>query len=134
MKKGDKGNAFMRQSVLSNPVGSTHDSARKSMAPSKEQGLVQRARAGSIFHPASAVDITGLRQDAQGFASNKIEMIKRTQFNIRKVTQLCSFIPDFILMDEVSRKIPYQFSYDAVVLMADISGFTALTEVRSLST
>lgn len=61
---------------------------------------------------------------------NKLELMKRSQFNLKKMTQLCSFIPDFIMMDEISRKIPYNFSFEAIVLMADISGFTALTEVR----
>lgn len=79
----------------------------------------------------SGGDVGGTSRNAelQSYVVNKIELMKRTQFSIKKVTQLCSFIPDFILMDEINRKIPYQFSLEAVVLMADISGFTALTEV-----
>ncbi|ODN03430.1 Adenylate cyclase type 10 [Orchesella cincta] len=70
--------------------------------------------------------------ELQNYVVNKIELLKRTQFNIKKLNQLCSFIPDFILLDEVNRKIPYQLSHEAVVLMADVSGFTALTEAYSL--
>lgn len=93
------------------------------------------ARAGDSTRARTPADATGdvppsrTNAELQKYVVNKIEVLKRNQFNIKKLTQLCSFIPDAIILEEQNRKIPYNASFEAVVLMADISGFTALTEV-----
>jgi len=69
--------------------------------------------------------------ELQNYVATKIELMKRAQINIQRVTQLASFIPDYILKDE-NTKIPYFTSFEGVAFMADISGFTALTEAYSL--
>jgi len=81
---------------------------------------------GHISHGQTKV------MELQNYVSNKIEMMKNNHLAIKKCTQLAAFIPDFILLEEMTRKLPYQTSRDAVVLFADVSGFTALTEAYSL--
>lgn len=53
------------------------------------------------------------------------EVAKRSKATKERTKQLAAFVPDFILSDE-GQKIPYISSYEAVVLMADVSGFITI--------
>jgi len=61
----------------------------------------------------------------------KMQIMKRDQATLKRTALLAAFVPDFILNDE-GHRIPYQTTLEGVVVIADVSGFTALTEKYSL--
>lgn len=105
-------------------------------SPSSNRGINKKP-SGNLLAVKSNNDTRNLgestttQKELQNYVS-KIDLLKKTQATVKKLTQLAAFIPDFILKEETSRKVPYQRSADAVVFMVDVSGFTALTEAYSL--
>jgi adenylate cyclase 10 len=127
---------------VANPNTSTQSGSARNQDMSGQEGPLKNIRSvkevsTTIVNPKSgypsrlSVDHTGKVTELQNYVTNKIEVMKRNQAQIRKCTQLAAFIPDFILTEEITRKIPYQTSKEAVVVMADVSGFTSLTEAYS---
>jgi adenylate cyclase 10 len=103
----------------------------------KISGLLGASQPKNLHDVRSLTDSSSMSNqvrvtELQNYVVNKIEALKKTQATVKKLTQLAAFIPDFILKEETSRKVPYQRSTEAVVFMVDVSGFTALTEAYSL--
>lgn len=119
-----QGQKIMVQDIASK--GSIKSQSSKTMR--KISGLLGNVQPRSMHDVRSMGESSMNNQvrvaELQNYVVNKIEMLKKNQANVKKLTQLAAFIPDFILKEETSRKIPYQRSTDAVVFMVDVSGFT----------
>ncbi|XP_015214518.2 adenylate cyclase type 10 [Lepisosteus oculatus] len=50
-----------------------------------------------------------------------------------KINSIASHVPDVVVYGDLSKEIPYAENFHGVLLFADISGFTALTEKFSMS-
>lgn len=97
-------------------LNKTPSSSRKSLK-NISGALVTSSQAKSVQEARSAAETSTMNNqvrvaELQNYVVNKIEMLKKTQANIKKLTQLAAFIPDFILKEETFRKVPYQRSTD----------------------
>ena len=70
---------------------------------------------------------THVAQPPQGKRSSAEQNV----FEVEK--KLSSHVPDLVVFDENCENIPHILQFDAVLLFADVSGFTALTERYTLS-
>ena len=78
--------------------------------------------------------MNSLSDKASGFIHKiKSTQLKRSVVDLIEVEQkLSSHVPDLVVFDKKREKIPHIVQFDAVLLFADISGFTPLTEKYTL--